>query len=157
MASDDELIEVCRELGYNTEYARRFDSSTDHKTIIVEFPCSAGEKAIVAKEMSAVRQLEILKTLQTQWSDNSVSVSVYYYKEELEDIKEWLKENYKTNVKSVSFMLHSDHGFDQAPYEEISEEQYKELITKIKPIKFNDINGTGLDLEECASGACPIK
>jgi hypothetical protein len=46
----------------------------------------------------------------------------YYKKEELPEIKQWLKENYKDSVKSVSFLLHSEHGFKQAPYEEITKE-----------------------------------
>jgi len=156
MASGDDLIPMCKELGYHVEYVKRFDGSTDHGTVIVEFPCTVGD-AIVVSDMPALRQLELLKQLQTIWSDNSVSVTVYYRLEELEGIREWLKVNYKNNVKAVSFLLHSEHGFTQAPYEEIPEEQYNELIKKIKPIKFGEIKGEGLELDECASGKCPIK
>ena len=157
MASDDKLIEVCRQAGYYTEYEKKFDGSTNHQTVIVEFPCNAGENVILAKDMSAVRQLDLVKDLQRLWSDNSISVTVYYKKEEMPEIKKWLKENYKDNLKSVSFLLHNEHGFGQAPYEEISQARYLEMIAQVKPIDHHQIQGNTLDVEECKTGSCPIR
>jgi len=98
-----------------------------------------------------------MKELQYIWSDNAVSITVYYKLTELEDIKQWLRENYKDNIKSVSFLLLNEHGFLQAPYEEITKEQYDELISKVKPITSGNINQE-TDLEsDCAGNACPIK
>jgi ribonucleoside-triphosphate reductase (thioredoxin) len=158
MATDDKMVHLCRELGYHVEYVKNFDGSENHNTVIVEFPCYVGKEVIVAKDMTAVKQLELVKKMQTIWSDNSVSVTVYYKKEELPEIKKWLKENYKESIKTVSFLLHQEHGFQQAPYEEITKEKYDELMKKIKPIKFAKIEGgEGLDVEECSKGICPIK
>lgn len=157
MGSDDKLVNICKELGYHTEYVRNFDGTDNHKTVIVEFPCFAGNDAIVAKDMTAIKQLELVKQMQTVWSDNAVSVTVYYKKEELVDIKKWLKENYKDNVKSVSFLLHNEHGFIQAPYEEITKEKYELLSAKIKPITSINIESGSLDVDECSKGSCPIK
>jgi adenosylcobalamin-dependent ribonucleoside-triphosphate reductase len=157
MSSSDKLVETCKKLGYHTEFAKGFDGSLDHKTIVVEFPCTAGEDTITVKDMTAVKQLELVKQIQTLWADNAVSVTVYYRKEELPEIQEWLKQNYKTNIKSVSFLLHSEHGFAQAPYEEITKEKYLQISKKIKSLKNIQIDGEELKLDECASGACPIK
>lgn len=158
MAVDDKLVNYCKELGYKTEFETKFDNSVNRNTIIVEFPCYSGEDVILAKDMSAVRQLDLVKQLQTIWADNSVSCTVYYRKEELPEIKSWLKKNYEDSIKSVSFLLHSEHGFKQPPYEEITEEKYKELKQNIKPIKRLDVNGgILLDSLECANGSCPIK
>jgi hypothetical protein len=106
-----------------------------------------------------VQQLEYARWLQTHWSDNSVSVTVYYRKDELPAIKDWLKANYDKSVKTVSFLLHSEHGFVQAPYEEISEERYKEMSAGCKPITTlgSDAGGSLKESLECASGACPVK
>ena len=157
MGSGDKLVTICRDLGYHVEYVRGFDGKDDHTTVVVEFPCHAGENCVVAKNMTAVQQLDIVKKLQTYWSDNAVSVTVYYRQEELEDIKSWLEKNYETSIKSVSFLLHSEHGFAQAPYEEISEEEYKKLIEKVKPIITVNIGQGEIESMECAGGACPIK
>ena len=156
MASDDKLVVICKDLGYHTEYSVNFDGSTNYNTIIVEFPCNAGNKVLLAKDVSAVKQLELLKTMQKVWSDNAVSVTVYYKKEEIAEIKKWLKENYKDSVKSVSFLLHNEHGFTQAPYEEITEEKYHQISSKIKPLSHVNAEGA-LDMQECETGACPIK
>jgi hypothetical protein len=158
MSSLDKLVEICKNLGYHTEYARTFDGANDHKTIIVEFPCSC-EDAIIATQMTAIQQLELVKKIQTDWADNAVSVTVYYRLNELDGIKKWLQENYKTSLKCVSFLLHSDHNFAQVPYESIPKDKYLELMTKVKPFTLNTLKDTGgsIDMEECAGGACPVK
>lgn len=158
IASNDQLIEICRNAGYKIEFVKNFDGTDDHSTCVVEFPCKFADNTVIASEMSAIKQLELVKQLQTTWADNAISVTVYYKKEELPEIKEWLKENYKKYLKSVSFLLHKDHGFVQAPLEEIDEETYDKIISKIEPINQNTIK-QGKDLEslECETGMCPIK
>jgi hypothetical protein len=158
MASSDKLAQICRNLGYHVEYAKNFDGTEKRDTVVVEFPCSAGKDAILSKDMSAVQQLELVKKLQTVWADNAVSVTIYYRPHELPDIKKWMKDNYEHGVKSVSFLLHSEHGFVQAPYEEIGEEKYLEISKQVKPLSSvkMEIAGASLDVE-CEGGACPIK
>ena len=82
---------------------------------------------------------------------------MYYRKEELPEIRKYLKKNYKNGHKSLSFLLHSEHGFKQAPLEEITKEQYDALVASTKPITGIDASDLGLDDSECASGACPIR
>ena len=156
MSSLDKLVPACRGLGYNVEYVKNFDGTENHDTVVIEFPCYAGE-GIVAKEMTPIQQLELVKKLQTIWADNAISVTVYYKKEEIPEIKEWLKNNYSTSIKCVSFLLHSEHGFIQAPYEEISKEKYQELIKKVKPLKNLDIGSEAIGELECSGGVCPIR
>ena len=107
--------------------------------------------------MTAVDQLEVIKRLQAEWSDNSVSVTIYYRKSELDEIKEWLDENYH-NVKSVSFLLHNEHGFDQAPMEEINYWKWKEMTESVTPItSLSQINMDDIDIMDCDTGACPVR
>ena len=156
MSSDDKLVETCKDAGYPTEYVKRFDGTEDHSTVVVEFPCSVPPGTLLAHDMTAIEQLELVAKIQREWSDNSVSVTVYYRLEELDEIKEWMKENYENSLKTVSFLLHSDHGFDQAPYEEISQEEYEKRVARLKEI---EVVATGGVLEgvECEGGACPIR
>ena len=158
MSSQDALVETCKDMGYHVEYVKNFDGSLNRDTVIVEFPCKSGDNAILAKDMKATDQLELVKDIQREWSDNAVSCTVYYKKEELDEIKEWLRKNYKGNIKSVSFLLHQDHGFEQAPYEEIDEKTYEKLTIGIKKVSSVDIgNGKSLEGLECEGGVCPIK
>jgi hypothetical protein len=158
MASNSNLVNLCRENGYHVEYQRNFDGSEDKNTVVVSFPCKYPDGTVVAKDVTAIDQMNFVKELQKNWSDNAVSCTVYYKKEELPVIKEWLKNNYNSNVKTVSFLLHSDHGFDQAPYEEITKEKYEELVAKTKPITAVEVKESDLlDSTECLTGACPVK
>jgi ribonucleoside-triphosphate reductase len=159
MASNDPLVSYCRDLGYNVEYVVNFDGSENHDTVVVEFPCETPDGALFADDMGVIKQLEMVKKLQEVWSDNAVSVTAYYSEEELSDLKKWLSENYENGIKSVSFLLRQKHGFKQAPYEEISKEQYEGKKFKVKPvININHNIGTdSLDGIECEGGACPIK
>lgn len=163
VSSESKLINIAKEHGYNLEYVQNFDGTSDYSTQVISFPYSLPENTILAENCSAIQQMELVKWFQTVWSDNSVSVTVYYRKEELSEIKEWLKNNYNDNVKTISFLLHSEHGFKQAPLEKITKEQYEEMIKNTKPIE--DISGICYTVDdekfsnenECAGGVCPIK
>ena len=157
MDSSSELVQVARSHGYHVEPVRNFDGTEDHGTSVVSFPCSFPEGTKLAGDMTAVDQLNVIKRLQEEWSDNAVSVTIYYRKEELEQIKEWLQNNY-FNVKSVSFLLHNDHGFDQAPMEEITKEQFDEMSSKVKQItSLVSLNMDEVDIQDCEGGACPVR
>jgi len=152
------LVEVCKAHGYNVEPQQLFDGSMDKSTMVAEFPCSVPETTPIGGNISAVEQLELVKWLQANWSDNSVSVTVYYKKEELDAIKEWLASNYINNVKTVSFLLYTGHGFIQAPYETISKEEYDRRKENTTPITAIDNSVDDMDASDgCESGACPVK
>lgn len=154
--SEHPLVQVCKDHGYNVEYRLNIDGSQDFSSVIVEFPFRYKDGTRVAAEVNAIDQLEFIRFLQANWSDNSVSCTIYFKPEELNGIKEYLKRHYQNNFKTLSFLLHSEHGFKQAPYEEITEEQYNEIVARTKVI-------TGLSSaeyesnDECASGVCPIR
>ena len=157
MAADSELASVARNNGYFVEYVRNFDGTEDHSTVVVEFPCQFPAETMFAGDMTAIDQLNVIRKLQAEWSDNSVSVTIYYRKEELDAIKAWLAVNY-VNTKSVSFLLHSDHGFDQAPLEEITEARYLEMKEKVTPItSLDSLNMDDIDIADCDTGACPVR
>lgn len=153
MAADSHLVQVCRDHGYHVE-----PDVVSSGTAVVEFPIAVPKGTTVAKDMSAVDQLEVVKTLQRDWSDNAVSCTVYYKLDELPAIRDWLSANYNDSVKSVSFLLHNEHGFAQAPYEEISSERYQELVAKTKQITgLAQIDENDVEIDECVTGACPVK
>lgn len=156
IGASNPLVETCRSHGYPIEYVRNFDGTEDYNTVVVTFPFSYPEGTILASDMTAIDQLKEIQRLQNDWSDNSVSCTIYYRKEELPSIRDFLKKHYRNGFKSLSFLLHKDHGFDQAPYEEISEEQFRILSNKTTIIGNLD-NVEFESNDECVTGACPIK
>ena len=158
MSSSDALVQICKDMGYHVEFLINFDGTENRDTVVVYFPCKTPEGSILTKDMDVIKQLDMVKKLQTIWSDNAVSVTAYYKPEELDALKIWLKDNYEHNVKSVSFLLFKDHGFKQAPYQEIDEDTYLAASAKVKPLTSISTGNTEmLDMAECAGGACPIR
>jgi hypothetical protein len=84
-------------------------------------------------------------------------VTVYYRKEEIPFIKQWLADNY-SKLKTISFLCHNDHGFKQAPWEAITKEVFEEKSSKLKEV---DVEAMFLSwassVDDCEGGACPIK
>jgi len=158
MSTNDPLVAVCKKHGYHVEPNKNLDGTNSLDTMVISFPVAAGIDATCANEMSAIDQLENQKWLQTIWADNSVSCTIYFHREELYDIQQWLRKNF-TKIKTCSFLLHSEHGFSQAPYEEITKDIYEEMMKKIKPItNYLDKGEYSLvDSLECSIGGCPIK
>ena len=154
----DPLVAACRARGHKVQWDIGLDGREDHTRYVVEFPCMSPDGSVLAAEMTAVEQLEWVKKMQTEWADNAVSVTVYYRKEELTGIKEWLEKNYDTGVKSVSFLLHSDHNFPLPPYEEIDEQTYAKLVNKLDmTVPLQLTTGGLLELDDCSTGACPVR
>lgn len=157
MASNDALVDYCKQSGFNVEFVRGFDGAIDYSTVVVEFPCKSSDGTMLAQDMTAVDQLSMVALLQRYWADNSVSCTVYYRKEELPDIKAWLEKNYEHSIKAISFLLHNEHGFEQAPYEEITEEIYNTMLGKVSVTNSHDGLVGVIDDSDCEAGVCPIR
>jgi len=157
ISSESPLIDVCRKHGFPIEPQRKFDGSEDKSTMVISFPCKLPETTPVAADYDWKTQMDMVRKMQAVWSDNSVSCTVYYKKEDLPDIKAYLKEHFRHEMKTVSFLLYYGHGFDQAPYETITKEQYEEMASKTSKITSVEIKEDDMQIDECATGACPIK
>lgn len=156
-ASNDLLIPVLQKAGHHIEPVRLLDGGIDSNTLVVDFYVAAPDGSLVADEnFDTWEQLKAVDMAQRHWSDQSVSASVYYKREELPKIKEWLTNNLKY-VKTISFLCQNEHGFLQAPKEKISREDYEKLSAGVKNIDFEQIGEGDIESQECQSGVCPIK
>ena len=154
-SGNDPLVELCKKGGYPVEPLLQLDGSRDLNTMVVSFPIKTPKNTIIAADLTAIDQLNFQTLMQEYWSDNSVSMTCYYTINELNDIKQYLKQYYSDSIKSVSFLLHSEHGFKQAPYEKITAEEYQELDPIIKSKESEQFEL--IDSLECVSGSCPVK
>lgn len=157
-AANDPLIPQLRAAGHYMEPVVKFDGTLDHNTLVVDFYLEAPAGMPCADEgFGTWEQLETLIMAQKHWSDQSVSVTVYYRKEALLAIKAWLSDNLKY-LKTISFLCHNDHGFKQAPKEAIDKATYERLSAGIKPIDGSAVeDGSDISSTECEGGVCPIK
>jgi hypothetical protein len=135
LAANDPLVPIFERARYHIEAAINLNT-IDPNTLVVDFPIYRPD-SVYGDQVDAIAQLEMVSLLQSCWADNSVSSTVYYRPEELPAIKEWLRKNYSDNLKTVSFLRYTGHGFLQAPYEPVSEEKYHELVSGLGSIDLN--------------------
>ena len=151
LAKDSPLVEILTDAGFHIEP----DFKDQDRTVVVKFGIS-DERVKAVNEVSMWEQMVNVVDYQRYWADNQVSCTVKFKAEEADQISKVL-ETFEDQLKGISFLPLSNHGYVQAPYEpcEASEvEQY------LKQIKETDYSGfTGQDAEGakfCDSDKCII-
>ena len=148
ISKDSELVTMLRESGYYME-----PSITDKNTIVVEFPVHEKNFEIGKRDASMEMQLMNAIDLQRYWSDNQVSITVTFTKDEGKRLKHVL-EMIEDKLKGVSFLPLNDHGYKQAPYEEITRERYEEMASRLKPVDLETLKESASGVRGCDSDHC---
>ena len=156
-SSADALVPRLMAAGHKVEPAIRFDGSKDPNLVVVDFYEKAPEGFPVADEgWDTWKQLEAVKMAQKHWADQSISVTVYYDRNDIGKLKAWLADNLK-ELKTISFLPLSEHGFIQAPKESITQTEYDAGMSHVRPLEDGEYGTGDLENMECAGGSCPIK
>ena len=149
-AKTSPLVAMHRNAGYKVE-----DDIYDQarNTSVIFFPIKAQHFDRAKKSVSMFEQLENAAQMQHSWSDNSVSITVTFQPDEAKDIAHAL-ELYESRLKTVSFLPYSN-DYEQAPYTEITEEEYKKAIKNLKPIDYSRVMNDTVE-KFCESDVCMI-
>jgi ribonucleoside-triphosphate reductase (thioredoxin) len=153
----DKLVDVLKELDYviNPEMGQDIETAN---TLVIDFPVKAPE-GITKYNVSAIEQLEIYKMFMEDYVQHNVSITVHVREHEWDEVTDWLYKNWNS-VVAVSFLSLDDNFYQLAPYESITEEQYKKLIKKHHTFNLKG-NKEFIEIDEhnesCESGACPIR
>jgi len=139
------------------------DDVMSDTSAVFSFPVKAPETSVTVAEVGAMQQLELWKAYQNFWCEHKPSITVYYTDNEFLQVAQWIWENFDL-CSGISLLPVSDHTYQQAPYEDISAEQYEELLASMpKDINWNDLvyfeqedNTTGSQELACTGGACEI-
>lgn len=152
VANTSPLVAAAKAAGYVVEP----DSYADD-TSVVSFPVKEDHFSKGKRDASIWEQFANAADLQKYWADNQVSITVSFQNGEHKDIKTCL-EVYETRLKSVSLLPlnDSDHGYVQAPYIEITEEEYTKLSKGLRPIDFS-ASVHEVDEKFCDGDACEVK
>jgi ribonucleoside-triphosphate reductase len=135
---------------------------------VIEVPQKAPEGAVTRQESA----LDLLKRVSKVWKEwvkpghrkgankNNVSTTVTIKPDEWQEVGEWMWAN-RDSFTALSVLPHSDHTYIQAPFEDITQEQYEELVKALHNINLDAVvefeDGTNLqDQAACAGGACEI-
>ena len=97
-------------------------------TKVVEIPVSLGSQIKSLKDVKIRKQLEIAALIQRHWADNQVSCTITFDPESEGPMIPSLLDEFQHQLKGVSFLPNIEAGaYPQMPYEEITEEKYREL------------------------------
>jgi ribonucleoside-triphosphate reductase len=129
-------------------------------TLVFSFPQKAPVQAVTRHDMSAIEQLEHWLMVQNHWCEHKPSITVYYRDDEFMEVGQWVWEHFH-DVSGVAFLPHSDHIYEQAPYEDITPDQYEELFKTIPAIDWTGFiegedNTTGAQTFACVGDKCEI-
>ena len=151
----DPLCEVLKEAGVPHEV-----DITSPTTLVFSFPQKAPKGSVIASEQTGMEQLELWNVYQKHWCEHKPSITVYYRDDEFLAIGNWLYNNFD-DCSGVSFLPYSDHSYEQAPYEAIDDDTYKELKKKSPTsIEWDIVENSdvteGAQTLACTGGACEI-
>ena len=144
------LVKAVERAGFPMEQSVYSDSA-----LVVEFPVME-EHFIKSKEdVGIYEQFMNAADMQHFWADNQVSVTVTFKAEEKKDIIRCL-EYFDDKLKSVSMLPLSEHGYTQAPYETITEEDYHKRVAQLKGPLVLSGNTHEVDDKFCDGDSCVL-
>ena len=146
-SNTDPSLSLFRHANYHIEEDKYSDN-----TSVVYFPMKTDMKRS-ERDVSIYEKINLAAEAQRHWSDNSVSVTVTFSKEERNDINTALH-MHEGSLKTVSFLPISDDVYEQQPYQSLSKEAYEEYTNRLMKIDFSAIYEGAENLEAEGSKYC---
>ena len=132
-------------------------------TTVFSFPMKSPSSAVCRTDMTAIEQLELWLTYQRYWCEHKPSVTISVKEEEWMDVGAWVYEHFD-EVSGISFLPFSEHTYKQAPYQDCTEEEYKNMKDKmptsidwtwLQDYEKEDTTSGGRELA-CTAGVCEV-
>lgn len=151
LAKDSPLVGVLEKAGFHIEP----DIKDSDRTVVVRFGVS-DERVKPVADISIWEQMANVVDYQRYWADNQVSCTIKFKHEEADQIARVL-ETYEDQLKGISFLPLSNHGYAQAPYEPCSANEVAEYNSKISATDYSDFIGHDAEGSKfCDSDKCVI-
>ena len=132
-------------------------------TTVFSFPMKSPQGAVTRTQMNAIEQLELWLTYQRHFCEHKPSVTISVKEHEWMQVGSWVYDHFD-EVSGISFLPFSEHTYQQAPYQDINEDEYKEFLTKmpksvdwslLQEFEKEDTTSGGRELA-CTAGVCEI-
>jgi ribonucleoside-triphosphate reductase (thioredoxin) len=132
-------------------------------TTVFSFPQMSPRQAVTRNDMTALEQLELWMTYQRHWCEHKPSVTITVKDNEWMEVGAWVYKNFD-EVSGVSFLPHSDHSYQQAPYQEVGKHDYETLLS-VMPERIDwarlseyekEDTSKGTSTFACAGGSCEM-
>jgi ribonucleoside-diphosphate reductase alpha chain len=130
-------------------------------TTVFYFPIKAPKNSVLTKDLSAIDHLEMWKTYRKHWTEHNPSVTINVREDEWLRVGSWVYDNFDS-IGGVSFLPSSEHTYKQAPYQEITKEEYEKSLSEMPTtIDWSVLSlyetvdtTTGSQELSCVAGAC---
>ena len=150
LSKNSDLIAPIKRAGYKVE-----EDAYSPNTVVAEFPVHEAYFDRSKDDVSIWEQAQNAADYQKYWSDNQVSITVTFQPDEADQIK-YVLQCYEDKLKSVSFLPIKEHGYKQAPYEEISKEKYDEMMRNVQPLHLGESRDRAIGERYCDSDKCTV-
>ena len=121
----DPLALYMKDAGFSWEV-----NNMDPTGLVFSFPIQSPDDSVTVSDVGAMEQLRTWKIYQDHWCEHKPSITVYYTDDEFLEVASWMWKNFDS-VSGISLLPYSDHTYEQAPYQEITKEEYEELAAKV--------------------------
>ena len=156
----DPLTKMMTDIGFPVED----DIMNPSNTAVFSFPMKVNSSAVFRTDMTAIEQLELWLTYQKHWCEHKPSVTISVKEDEWMEVGSWVYKNFDW-MSGVSFLPFSEHSYQQAPYQDCDEKEYKFLLKKMpKEVDWNKLAEyesqdmtIGSQELACVAGACEIQ
>jgi len=103
---------------------------------VFSFPMKSPKKSVVRNDMTAIQQLEMWLTYQRHWCEHKPSVTISVRDNEWMEVGAFVFKHFD-EMSGVSFLPHSDHTYQQAPYQDCTEDVYNAFSSRFVHIDWN--------------------
>jgi ribonucleoside-diphosphate reductase alpha chain len=107
----------------------------DGNGLVLEWPMKSPENGVLLRDQTALSQLEQWKTFKTSWTEHNPSVTIYVRDNEWVTVGKWVYDNWDI-IGGLSFLPYDGGIYHLAPYEEITEEDYKARMESFPKINW---------------------
>jgi len=137
ISASDPLFYMLREqkFPYRPEVGQTEASAS---TYVLEFPVKAPEESVFRNDLTAIDQLEYWKMVKENYTEHNPSQTVLVKEDEWIKVANWLYEHWDI-IGGLTFLPHDESIYQLAPFEEIDEDEYKELVSNLPEIDFSQI------------------
>lgn len=158
-SNNDPLTQFLKDSGIPNEP----DVMKPEETTVFYFPQKAPKNATITKDLTAIDHLEMWKIYRTYWTEHNPSVTINVHEDEWLRVGAWVFDNFDS-IGGVSFLPASEHTYKQAPYQEISKDEYEEWVKKspssiqweMLSLYEKEDGTTGTQELSCVAGECEI-
>jgi ribonucleoside-diphosphate reductase alpha chain len=157
MDKKDSIYQFLKDKGVQVEdEAFRPDS-----TAVFSFPIKSPTNAITRDDRTALEELENWLIYQRHFCNHKPSVTINVREHEWMEVGAWVYK-YFDEISGISFLPHSDHSYQQAPYQECTKEEYQDLLVKTpsqidwSTFREEEDNTEGSQTLACTGNACEI-